>query len=176
MAISLAAVVVLQLRLDRTRRVFARYMKCFRQRDAVMDESIDLVIGIVRELLEVAATSSIDKDLFMRRLSRALFLNPEDPKSVVHNLDVIADCRFYGVMTHLKENNYRLSKDDLIFCSMICFDFTQPVISMLYGHTNDQSYYNRRLRLRNRLGINKDGEHIRTYLKHLTQTLKPEKL
>jgi len=141
-----------------------------------MDEIIDQVVGIVRELLEMAATSSVTQDLFMHRLSRHLFLHPKNPKSLIRHLDKLADFRYYGVITFLSENNYRLTQDDLILCSMICFDFSQAVISMLYGYSGNQSYYNRRNRLREKLGISKDGEHIRTYLMRLTQRLSPEKL
>lgn len=177
-AISLAIIISLLHKIDRIRRTFNRYMRSFRHRDSLMDESVDLVVGILRELMEQAVTStgSLSPNLFINRLTRTLFLNPVNPKSVFHNLDVIADCRFYGVINYLRENNYRLTQDDLVFCSLICFDFTEPAISLLYGYTSVQSYYNRRSRLRVKLGIDKDGEHIRTYLKNLIQTLEPEKL
>jgi len=165
LAVLSAIIIFLSVKLSRERKRFARYLEYVRKRDSHLNEAIDLTVGIIKELSELAVTSSLQADPFIYRLTHRLLLDPSNPESVVHNFDTLADCRYYGVLSDLRDDNEKLSDEDILFCSLICFDFSPAVISMLYGHTHTQSYYNRRSRVRKRLGINHEGDHIRTYLK-----------
>lgn len=164
MAALSAVVIVLVVKLVKSANRHSRYVEYVRIHDSLSNEAIDLTVGIVKELLDLAVTSSFKPDPFTYRLTQRMFVNPNRPESIVHNFDHLADCRFYGVLTDLRSSNGKLSDEDILFCSLICFDFSPAAISMLYNHTNSQSYYNRRSRLRKRLGIRFEGDHIRTFL------------
>jgi len=157
--------------LVKTRRRLRSYVDSVRVRDRSTNEAIDGTVAILKQLLELAVTSDFKSNPFLYRLVNKLLLPPNNPRSIFHHFDKVADCRYYGVLSEMRKKYGNLTEDDLLFCSFICFGFNPSAITLIYGHKNLQSYYNKRCRLRKRMGLGNEADHIKTYLQERMEIL-----
>ena len=73
-----------------------------------------------------------------------------DDQAHIH-IRYIANKKHNGVINYL-QNNYKLSTFEIDLCSMICLGFNIDTIRVIYGHENMQSIYNKRSKLKLKLG------------------------
>lgn len=144
---SLSAIVITVLYLRQRRltkslenEIFNRFSSC--------DTAIDHIAGCIRELTDPTPAR----------------LSPEKIQQLLGGLDEMADFRYRGVISDLRRDFPDLSQEDLMICSCICFNISMPVLSVYYGHGNDNSIYNRRCRLRRRLKLDDSGDSLKTFL------------
>ena len=61
--------------------------------------------------------------------------------------------KYYGVVDYLKAHYPELRKQNLDLCCLLCFGFSQHGICYLYNYEDIGSFYNKRSRLRKKLGL-----------------------
>lgn len=109
---------------------------------------------------------------FFEEFKKYVIINP-NTQYAFSDIQYVVNKTCFGVIDHLKENYPDLSPFDLDLCSLLCFGFTQNGIRMIYEHKNTYSIYNKRSKLRKKLGL-QSSEHIETFLKSLVEKLEKE--
>lgn len=69
------------------------------------------------------------------------------------DLRYIVNKKYCGIVDYLQKTYSDLSESDLDLCSMICFGFSSNSIRQIYAHTNPDSIYHKRSKLRNKLKL-----------------------
>ena len=69
------------------------------------------------------------------------------------DLRYIVNKKYCGIVDYLQKTYSDLSESDLDLCSMICFGFSSNSIRQIYAHTNPDSIYYKRSKLRNKLKL-----------------------
>lgn len=69
------------------------------------------------------------------------------------DLRYVVNKKHYGIIDYLKKTYPDLTESDLDLCSMICFGFSANSIRQIYAHTNPDSIYNKRSKLRNKMKL-----------------------
>lgn len=89
-------------------------------------------------------------------------------------LHEIVNEKFNGIVNYLKEIHPTLTDDELSLCCLICFGFTNTQISILFGYTNSNSIFNKRHKVRKKMGLWPNYDSLETYLIQLADELKRE--
>lgn len=86
------------------------------------------------------------------------------------DLHYIVNKKYFGIIDYLKETYSGLTESDLDLCSMICFGFSSNSIRQIYSHTNPDSLYNKRSKLRNKLKLDASVQ-IEVFIRNLISRL-----
>lgn len=65
----------------------------------------------------------------------------------------IADFYYNGIITRLRLQYPALNEEELYMCALIALDFPIGSIKFIYNHASDDSMYNKRARLKKKLGL-----------------------
>lgn len=106
---------------------------------------------------------------FYEEFKKYVIINP-NAQYAFSDIQYVVNKTCCGVIDYLKVNYPDLTPFDLDLCSLLCFGFSQNGIRMIYEHKNAYSIYNKRSKLRKKLGL-QSGEHIETFLKSLVEKL-----
>lgn len=74
-------------------------------------------------------------------------------KHALSDLQYVVNRKYFGVVDYLKAHYPELRKQDLDLCCLLCFGFSQHGICYLYNYEDIGSFYNKRSRLRKKLGL-----------------------
>lgn len=114
-------------------------------------EVMDNKVSNMQKILELASLYSNNAELFHEKFKKDLW--QESKNEYFGDMYEIVNNRFYGVIEYLKEKYPDLNNEDLNLCCLICFGFSNNQISLLFGHTNPDSIFTKRHKLRKKLGI-----------------------
>ena len=85
----------------------------------------------------------------------------------------IADLLNYGVITHLRKCHPSLTDYELCYCAFITLGFGTESIRLLFNHSNINSIYTTRAKIRNKIGIsNTIGTSLEGYIEEMCEKLK----
>ncbi len=128
-----------------------------------------------------------NKMLHIQKLVDYLFLyenNPDEFKKKIRiavvqakkdeyfgELHEIVNDRYYGIVDHLKRLHPSLSNDELSLCCLICFGFNNNQIGILFGYTNANSIFNKRHKIRKKMGLWPNYESLEAYLTQVISDL-----
>ncbi len=126
---------------------------------------------MIKDLTETAAQCGDDPKLLMRKFNNYLFTGPDGQQSILRHIQPIANYQCHGIIEFLRDISPKLSEDDLTFCSLLCLGFAPNSIQMIYGQSNPASFYNRRSRLRRRLGVTDGDRALETLLSEMIAEL-----
>ncbi len=90
--------------------------------------------------------------LFMKSFRDYMTVNVMS-KHALSDLQYVVNRKYYGVVDYLKAHYPELRKQDLDLCCLLCFGFSQHGICYLYNYEDIGSFYNKRSRLRKKLGL-----------------------
>lgn len=90
--------------------------------------------------------------LFMKSFRDYMTVNVES-KHALSDLQYVVNRKYFGVVDYLKAHYPELRKQDLDLCCLLCFGFSQHGICYLYNYEDIGSFYNKRSRLRKKLGL-----------------------
>ncbi len=130
--------------------------------------SLKLRIDYIKELLDVAYISSERPEKFYSKF-REYTEKMNRNKSSNSDIIFIANRLNNGIIDHLKKNTPSLTRNELLYCSLISLGFSANAIRLLNGHTNQTSTYNTRSKINKKLGIS--NMKLETYLKQLNSRL-----
>lgn len=119
----------------------------------------------------VENTQSSRPATFAKQFQQYMKVNVRSHTSL-SELHYVVDRKFNGIVKYLVKNYPKLTKQDLDLCCLICFGFSQYGICYLY-ETELQTFYNKRHRLRERLGL-KQHQKIEVFIQDLIKELGQE--
>lgn len=90
--------------------------------------------------------------LFMKSFRDYMTVNVKS-KHALSDLQYVVNRKYYGVVDYLKAHYPELRKQDLDLCCLLCFGFSQHGICYLYNYEDIGPFYNKRSRLRKKLGL-----------------------
>lgn len=90
--------------------------------------------------------------LFMKSFRDYMTVNVKS-KHALSDLQYVVNRKYFGVVDYLKAHYPELRKQDLDLCCLLCFGFSQHGICYLYNYEDIGSFYNKRSRLRKKLGL-----------------------
>lgn len=126
-------------------------------------------------MTETAALSGDNPALLMRKFHNYIFTGTESRQSVIRHIQPMANFKCNGIIDFLRETCPKLTEDDLTFCSLLCLGFAPNSIQMLFGQSHPTSFYNRRARLRRRLGITEGDRALEIVLSEMSEMLSERK-
>lgn len=90
--------------------------------------------------------------LFMKSFRDYMTVNVKS-KHALSDLQYVVNRKYFGVVDYLKAHYPELRKQDLDLCCLLCFGFSQHGFCYLYNYEDIGSFYNKRSRLRKKLGL-----------------------
>lgn len=126
---------------------------------AVKQQNINCieVLAEVTDLVKIVASQfSSNGENFKQfiRLARMTSYSDKISRRYISGLMArVADITLNGVISRLGAAYPRLTDEDLGFCSMLVLNFSKGSIKMVFQQSNDQSYYNRRNKIGNKIGL-----------------------
>lgn len=91
--------------------------------------------------------------LFMKSFRDYMTVNVKSKHALSDLLQYVVNRKYFGVVDYLKAHYPELRKQDLDLCCLLCFGFSQHGICYLYNYEDIGSFYNKRSRLRKKLGL-----------------------
>ena len=141
-------------RLDREDEVSTRILASFKNR-----------LEGLKTLIDNAWLYERKPALFYEEFKKYVIINP-NAQYAFSDIQYVVNKTCFGVIDYLRKNYPDLTGFDLDLCSLLCFGFSQNGIRMIYEHKNNYSLYNKRSRLRKKLGL-QAGEQIEHFLRTL---------
>lgn len=134
------------------------------------DEMVRLLekrMGSLKQLLEIASVYESRPTLFYAKFKEYIKVRPQMDTQWEEDMVAITNRFCNNLIEELRSAHPSLSVHELCYCSLICLGFTQQSIRVLYDHTNMNSVYSLRTRIRSKLGISSSyslDNHIRELL------------
>lgn len=126
-------------------------------------------LNLMKEIMESAYTSESNPAHFYNKFKEYINISSKT-EDAFSDLQYIVNKKFWGIIDHLKANYPLLTKSDLDFFSMLCFGFSTNAVRLIYGHTNLDSVFTKRKKLREKLGLSTNIQ-IETFIKNLKKEL-----
>lgn len=115
-------------------------------------KALDSRLRGLGQLLEEAYLFPNKPERFLRKFQE--YVRDSTTKEFAFtDLRYVVNKKYYGIIDYLNKTYPDLSESDLDLCSMICFGFCSNSIRQIYAHTNPDSLYNKRSKLRNKLKL-----------------------
>ncbi|MEG0517723.1 MAG: tetratricopeptide repeat protein [Bacteroidales bacterium] len=136
----------------------ARFLKMFEQR-----------LVLMKDVMETAYISESNPAHFYHKFKEYINANSKT-EDAFGDLQYLVNEKYFGIIDYLKINYPTLTKSDLDFFSMFCFGFSSNAIRLIYGHTNIDSVFTKRKKLREKLLL-PPGIQMETFIKNLKKEL-----
>lgn len=120
------------------------------QERQLFDALEERMVVVLRNWVDKAET--MKPALFMKSFRDYMTVNVKS-KHALSDLQYVVNRKYYGVVDYLKAHYPELRKQDLDLCCLLCFGFSQHGICYLYNYEDIGSFYNKRSRLRKKLGL-----------------------
>jgi len=120
-------------------------------KESRLKEALNNKVLHLQKILELASLYSNNSDLFHKKYKKDLW--NESKNQYFDDMHDIINDKYFGVIDELKNKYPDLNEEDLNLCCLICFGLSNNQISMLFGHTNPNSIFTKRHKLRKKLGI-----------------------
>lgn len=127
----------------------------------------------MKNVLDVAYTSESNPKHFYKKFLEYTNAGAR-AEDAFGDLQYIVNAKYDGIIDHIRKSFPTLSKADINFFSMLCFGFTPNAIRLIYGHTNLDSVFTKRKKLRDKLNVPASMQ-IETYIKKLKKELEGKK-
>lgn len=136
-------------------------------------QALDCRLKGLGQLLEEAYLFANKPERFLRKFQD--YVRESTSKEFAFSdLRYVVNKKFHGIVDYLKRTYPELSESDLDLCSMICFGFCSNSIRQIYAHTNPDSIYNKRSKLRTKLRL-ESSIQIEGFIRNLLVELSKEK-
>lgn len=113
-------------------------------------DALEERVVVLRNWVDKAET--MKPALFMKSFRDYMTVNVKS-KHALSDLQYVVNRKYFGVVDYLKAHYPELRKQDLDLCCLLCFGFSQHGICYLYNYEDIGSFYNKRSRLRKKLGL-----------------------
>lgn len=123
------------------------------EREAHFNEALEMRLGGLKRLMDKACVYRTRPTAFFNAFAAFAMVSPNSKKEVWADLQYVVNKKFGGVVDYLRTNYPSLSSRDLDLCCLICFGFSPSGICFIYGYEDMGTLYNKRSRLRQKLGL-----------------------
>ena len=124
----------------------------------------------LKDLIEMASLYEGRPSQFYEKFKEYVKVSPVTNIKWEEDIISITDLFTHNLISDLHNEHPDLSRHEMCYCSLICLGFSQQSIRMLYDHTNMNSIYSLRTRIRSKLGINSSGKSLDNYFKELMES------
>ena len=132
-------------------------------------------IESLRQLSELASVYGVgDNSRFYGKFQEHIQLSKNKNQELMNDIIEVADLLHNGVISFLRENNSSLTKHELCYCGFIALGFSPESIRVLYNHTNINSIYTTRGKIRSKLSLNAAYRDLEAYILELSEKLGQE--
>lgn len=121
----------------------------------------------VKQLLEMASQYESRPAVFYSKFKEHLKVSPQINIKWEEDIISITNLSYGNIISELKTEHPDMSVHELCYCALICLGFSQQSIRVLYDHTNMNSVYSLRTRIRTKLGIVHSNYSLDNYFKEL---------
>lgn len=139
------------------------------EKESRLKEALNNKVLHLQKLLELASLYSNNSDLFHKKYKKDLW--NESKNQYFDDMHDIINDKYFGIIDELKSKYPDLNEEDLNLCCLICFGLTNNQISMLFGHTNPNSIFTKRHKLRKKLGIWASDISLEDFIQETIQEL-----
>ncbi|MBQ6988893.1 MAG: hypothetical protein IJN45_07100 [Alistipes sp.] len=131
-------------------------------------------IESLHKLSDLAATYGVtNTSKFYNKFQEHIRLSNNKNQELMADVITIADLLNNGVITHLRKCHPSLTDYELCYCAFITLGFGTESIRLLFNHSNINSIYTTRAKIRNKLGIsNTLGVSLEGYIEEMCEKLK----
>lgn len=132
-------------------------------------------IESLRQLSELASVYGVgDNSRFYGKFQEHIQLSKNKNQELMNDIIEVADLLHNGVISFLRENYSSLTKHELCYCGFIALGFSPESIRVLYNHTNINSIYTTRRKIRSKLSLNAAYRDLEAYILELGEKLGQE--
>jgi chromosome segregation ATPase len=124
----------------------------------------------VQKLVDYLFLYDNNPDEFKKKIGSAVIQAERD--RYFGELHEIVNEKYAGIVDYLKQQHPTLSDDELNICCLICFGFNNNQMGILFGYTNSNSIFNKRHKLRKKMGLWPNYESLESYLIRLMADLR----
>ena len=121
----------------------------------------------IRKLLELASLYESRPAVFYSKFKDHIKVTQLNNTELEQEIISTTNLTYHNIIDDLKAMHPDLSLHELCYCGLICLGFSQQSIRVLYDHTNINSIYSLRARIRAKLGISNSNKNLDTYFKEL---------
>ena len=135
-------------------------------------EVLENRIESLRQLSELASVYGVgDNSRFYGKFQEHIQLSKNKNQELMNDIIEVADLLHNGVISFLRENNSSLTKHELCYCGFIALGFSPESIRVLYNHSNINSIYTTRRKIRSKLSLNAAYRDLEAYILELSEKL-----
>lgn len=139
------------------------------ERETRLQEVLTNKIQYIKSIAEYLFVYDKRPQDFKRKIDAAVIQAGKD--KYFGELQEVVNEKYAGIVDYLKHEYPTLTEDELNICSLVCFGFHNNEIGVLFGYTNANSIFNKRHRLRKKLGLWPKYESLEAYLSNLVSDL-----
>lgn len=121
------------------------------EKEMRLKEVLNNKVMHLQKLLELSTLYGNNSELFLDKYKNELW--NESKNQYFADMYDIVNGKYFGIIDELNSKYPDLNEEELNLCCLICFGLTNNQISMLFGHTNPNSIFTKRHKLRKKLGI-----------------------
>lgn len=121
----------------------------------------------IRQLLELASLYESRPAVFYTKFKDHIKVSQLNNSELEQEIISTTNLSYHNIIDDLKAEHPDLSMHELCYCGLMCLGFSQQSIRVLYDHTNINSIYSLRARIRAKLGISNSNKNLDTYFKEL---------
>ena len=121
----------------------------------------------IQQLLELASLYESRPAVFYSKFKELIKVSQFNNTELEQEIISTTNLSYHNILDDLKAMHPDLSLHELCYCGLICLGFSQQSIRVLYDHTNINSIYSLRARIRAKLGISNSNKNLDTYFKEL---------
>lgn len=127
----------------------------------------------LRELLEIASRYESRPALFYAKFKESVKVNSQYNRQWEDEVISITNLSYGNVIEDLKAAHPDLTVHELCYCCFVCFGFSPQSIRVLYDHTNLNSIYTVRSKIRSKLGLVNSSKSLDRYFEELLAAKPP---
>lgn len=143
-----------------------------KNRDAIGGKMVKILgnrMESLKALLEMASIYESRPSLFYAKFKEHIKVSPYTDGKWEKEIIEITNLSCNNLIERLGEDHPDLSLHELCYCSLICLGFSQQSIRTLYDHTNINSIYSLRTKIRAKLGISNSNRSLDNFFKEMLQ-------
>ncbi len=126
-------------------------------------------IKSLKQLLDWASVYESNTDNFYKHFREHLKVASGKTSELADDVITIANISCHGVIERLRLDYPELTQYELCYCGFICLGFSPEAVRILYNHTNMNSIYTMRSKIRAKLGLTNHTHNLETYILEVMQ-------
>jgi len=108
----------------------------------------------MKKMIEDLNMFESNPDKLVKRFKE--YTRMEYDKAAFHSLCAVVNVFGHGIVDYLRKTYPKLSDSEIQLCCLLCLGFSTPCIRYIFNHSNLDSIYSIRFRVRVKLGLERD--------------------